>query len=717
MKNSESPKPSPANPQSETFLRRLLMRLAGLPAGRISRWVIIGFWLFVIAGAFPLASRVSEVEDNGSQAFLPASSQSLQVANLREKFDTGDSSIAIVVYHRDDGLNADDNAWVTSNQQAIGKLDDRFQVSPPIPSDDKTTAIINIVIPQASDSQIKDDVDNLRTLVRKDAPEGLVIKVTGPAGIAVDLGKVFEGINGKLLLSAAIVVAVLLLITYRSPFLWIVPLLTVGLADRLATAVIFVLGKTFNLPVNGQSVGIMAILVFGAGTDYALLVIARYREELRREESTATAMRIAIRQAAPAIIASGGTVMLGLACLFLADLKSNQSLGPIGIVAILSALLLTLTLLPAILVLAGRRIFWPFIPQVRTGVDDSKSIWGRIGEWIERMPRRIWIPITVFLVVLSLGVTQYSISFSQADQFTNQPEAIQGAALIADSFPAGASSPATVIASASSASEVESTLKETPGVASIQPGAKTADLISFSVIMTAEPGTQQAFDTIQSLRDRLAAIPDANGLVGGPDAQNYDTERAGVRDQEVVIPLVLIVILVILSILLRSILAPVLLLLTSVLSTTAALGVTVIFFTSVLGYEGLQAGVLLIGFVFLIALGVDYNIFLMSRVHEESPVIGTRPGMLKALAVTGGVITSAGIVLAATFAVLGLLPIVALAQVGFLVSFGVLLDTLIVRSFLVPALTMDLGKVIWWPSSLSRHDGEEHSTIDGHQKA
>ena len=715
MKNSDFPNPSPAQQQTDTLLHRWLMRLAGLPTGRISRWVIVGFWLVVIAGAIPLSSQVSEVEDNGSQAFLPASSQSLQVANLREKFATGDSSIAIVVYHRDGGLSDDDTTRITADQQAIGQLDDKFDVSPPIPSDDKTTTIINIVIPKTSDSKLKEDVGHLRSLVRKDAPEGLVIKVTGPAGITVDLGKVFEGINGRLLISAAIVVAVLLLITYRSPLLWMIPLLTVGLADRVATAVIFLLGKSFDLPVNGQSVGIMAILVFGAGTDYALLVIARYREELRREESTATAMRVALRQAAPAIIASGGTVMLGLACLFLADLKSNQALGPIGIVAILSALMLTLTLLPVILVLAGRRIFWPFIPHVGSGVDESKSIWGRIGGWIERMPRRIWIPTTVILIVLSLGVTRYSISFSQSDQFTNQPEAIQGAALIADSFPAGASSPATVIAAAPAASAVESTLKETPGIASVQPGGKTVDLVSYSVIMTAEPGTQAAFDTIQNLRDRLDSVPDANALVGGPDAQNYDTERAGIRDQEVVIPLVLIVILLILSILLRSILAPVLLLLTSVLSTTAALGVTVIFFTSFLGYNGLQSGVLLIGFVFLIALGVDYNIFLMSRVHEESPLIGTRPGMLKALAVTGGVITSAGIVLAATFAVLGLLPIVALAQVGFLVSFGVLLDTLVVRSLLVPALTMDLGRVIWWPSALARHDGEERGTTGGHQ--
>jgi len=710
MSEKDSPMQVPQPPEHETARdtgrpRRVLDAVAKLPTGRLSRWLVIVGWIIVIAGAFPLAGRVGDIEDNSSKTFLPGSSESLKVANLREQFDSGDSSIAIVVYHRADGLNDDDSSRIAADQKAIPQIADGIETSPPIPSEDGTTTIINVVIPQGSSDDLTQQVEDLRALVRKDLPDGLTVKVSGPAGISVDLGKIFEGINTKLLLSAGAVVAILLLITYRSPVLWIIPLVTVGLADRLATALIYMVGKTFNLPVSGQSVGIMAILVFGAGTDYALLLIARYREELRQEASTATAMRIAIRQAAPAIVASGGTVMLGLACLFIADLKSNQALGPIGTVAILSALLLNLTFLPAVLVLVGRRVFWPFIPKADSLGEEAQSIWGRIGSQIERRPRWVWIPITIVLIVISLGVSHYSISFDLADQFTNDPEAIQGAALIADSFPAGSSSPTTVIASASEAEAVETTLKKLPGVSSVQPSGKTADLVSYAVILDAEPGTHAAFDTIRDMRGQLHALPNANALVGGPDAENYDTERAGIRDQEVVIPLVLIVILVILSILLRSLLAPLLLLLTSVLSTTAALGVTVVVFTSVLGYSGLQAGVLLIGFVFLIALGVDYNIFLMSRVHEESPKIGTRRGMLRALAVTGGVITSAGIVLAATFAVLGILPFVALAQVGFLVAFGVLLDTLIVRSLLVPALTMDLGRVIWWPSALAKHDG------------
>lgn len=710
MNERDSPTRNPQSPEPEAatgagFPRRALDAVARLPTGRLSRRIVIVGWIAIIAGAFPLASRVSDVEDNGAQAFLPVSSESLKVANLREQFDSGDSSIAIVVYHRADGLSDEDSKRIAADQQAISQELNGVETSPPIPSEDGTTTIINVVIPQGSSKDLTQEVEDLRALVRKDLPDGLTVKVTGPAGISVDLGKIFEGINTKLLLSAAAVVAVLLLITYRSPVLWIIPLVTVGLADRLATALIYLVGRTFDLPVSGQSVGIMAILVFGAGTDYALLLIARYREELRKEASTGAAMRIAIRQAAPAIVASGGTVMLGLACLFIADLKSNQALGPIGIVAILSALLLNLTFLPAVLVLAGRRVFWPFVPHVDSRGGEPQSIWGRIGSHIERRPRRVWIPITIALIVLSLGVSRYSISFDLADQFTNDPEAIQGAALIADSFPAGASSPTTVIASASGAEAVEATLKRLPGVASVQPSGKTSDLVSYAVILEAQPGTHAAFDTIRDMRAQLHALPDANALVGGPDAENYDTERAGIRDQEVVIPLVLVVILVILSTLLRSLLAPLLLLLTSVLSTTAALGVTVVVFTSALGYSGMQSSVLLIGFVFLIALGVDYNIFLMSRVHEESPKIGTRQGMLRALAVTGGVITSAGIVLAATFAVLGILPFVALAQVGFLVAFGVLLDTLVVRSLLVPALTMDLGRVIWWPSALAKHDG------------
>jgi RND superfamily putative drug exporter len=532
----------------------------------------------------------------------------------------------------------------------------------------------------------------------------------------VDLGAVFEGINGRLLAAAAIVVAVLLLITYRSPFLWFFPLLVVGFADRLATAALYGLARAFDFSTSGQSVGIMAILVFGAGTDYALLLIARYREELRRHERPADAMAVALRQAAPAILASGGTVMLGLACLLAADLNSNRSLGPAGIVGIASALLLTLTLLPALLLIAGRKVFWPFVPQVGSASAEESGFWGRVGQWVSRHPRRIWIATTVLLLAFAAGAIGYTISFTQEDQFTSKPEAIEGTILIAQSFPAGAAQPAVVIANRDQADAVLPAIQGVTGVADARPSGETGDLVSFAVTLAAAPGSEDAFATIRDLRAALDDVPEADALVGGPDAQSYDTDRASARDQLVVIPLVLVVVFLVLAALLRSLLAPLLLLATSVLSTLAALGVTVVIFQRLLGYDGLQAGVLLLGFVFLIALGVDYNIFLMSRVHEEAPLIGTRPGMLKALAVTGGVITSAGIVLAATFAVLGILPLVALAQVGFLVSFGVLLDALLVRSVLVPAITLDLGKRIWWPSQLAREDSR-HETAHTHGAA
>ncbi|MDQ3656621.1 MAG: MMPL family transporter, partial [Chloroflexota bacterium] len=626
------------------------------------RWAVLVFWIAMVGLTAPLAARIGEVEDNGARAFLPGSSDSLRVVELQEQFETGDSIAAVIVYQRDDGLTDEDFAKVETDAAAIAAANPAFRATPLVPSEDGQAVLLTVIIPDVDDDRLAADVETLRELVSTDLPDGLEAKVTGPAGIGVDLGEVFEGINGRLLGAAAIVVAVLLLITYRSPFLWIIPLLAVALADRLANALLFGLAKAFDIPVNGQSVG----------TDYALLLIARYREELRVHERPARAMTVALRQAAPAILASGGTVILGLACLLVADLNSNRSLGPAGIAGILCALVLTLTLLPALLVIATRRVFWPFVPKLGSEGSDTSGFWARVGQWVSRRPRPVWIGATVLLVVLSVGVVNYSVSFSQEDQFTNEPEAIQGAALIAQSFPAGAGSPTTVIADLGSAGTVLPIIGEVEGVADAQPSGETDDLASFSVTLTSEPGTTQAFDTIQDLRNALAdAAPDANALVGGTDAESYDTQRASERDQNVIIPLVLLVVFAVLAWLLHSLLAPLLLLATNVLSTVASLGVTVFIFQNVLGYEGFQAGVFLLGFVFLIALGVDYNIFLMSRVHEESPLIGTRAGMLKGLAVTGGVITSAGIVLAATFAVLGILPLVALAQVGFLVSFGV----------------------------------------------
>lgn len=695
MSVSES---SPSTPSRFDWLGRLV-------TDRKARWGVVAFWLLVVMVAFPLASRIGEVEDNGTRAFLPGSSESLQVLDLQEQFASSGTTAAVVVYQRDAGIAAADQEMIASDAEAIAATNDAFVVVDPVPSEDGRAMLVTVIVPETSDDQLADDVATIRDIVATNLEEGLEAKVTGPAAISVDLGEVFQGINGRLLVAAATVVAVLLLITYRSPFLWVLPLLVVGFADRLATAVVFLLANAFDFGTSGQSVGIMAILVFGAGTDYALLLIARYREELRRYESAAHAMRVAIRQAAPAILASGGTVMLGLACLAAADLNSNRYLAPVGVAGILCALVLTLTLLPALLVITTRRVFWPFVPQLGSGSGENSGFWAKIGRWVSRNPRPIWIGTIIFLVALSLAVTQYNVSFTQNDQFTDKPEAIVGAELLAESFPAGSGTPTTVIGNIEQTEALMAAIAAVDGVASVRPDGETTDLVSFSVTLSTEPGSDAAFDVVRNLREAVRAVPDADAVVGGADARNLDTAEANRHDQVVVIPLVLGVVFLVLAALLRSVLAPVLLLATSVLSTVAALGVTVLVFQVWLGYQGLQAGVLLLGFVFLIALGVDYNIFLMSRVHEESPRIGTRPGMLLGLTVTGGVITSAGIVLAATFAVLGILPLVALAQVGFLVSFGVLVDALLVRSVLVPAFTFDLGKRIWWPSALSKKDG------------
>ncbi|MGD9715353.1 MAG: MMPL family transporter, partial [Thermomicrobiales bacterium] len=432
------------------------------------------------------------------------------------------------------------------------------------------------------------------------------------------------------------------------------------------------------------------------------LLIARYREELRRHESTHVAMAAALRSASPAILASAGTVILGLLCLLLAELNTNQSLGPVGAAGILGALVAMLTLLPALLLIAGRRVFWPFIPEYGSAPSERTNIWGRMGTWIIDRPRPVWIGTSIILVAMALGLAGIDTTLSQAEQFRETPDALAGQELIAESFPAGAGQPTIVLANSAFAGDVEAAILASPGVVSARPAGENADgsLSQFQVTLATEPSTREAFDAIEDLRASVGEVQGAAALVGGPDAESLDVQNSVVRDAKLIIPLILVVVLVILAVLLQSLAAPVMLIVTNILSNGAAFGVSWLVFDRIFGFGGLEPGVVLLAFVFLVALGIDYNIFLMSRVHEEAKTLGTRAGMLKGLTVTGGVITSAGLVLAATFAVLGVLPLVPLTELGFIVAFGVLLDTLIVRSILVPALTFDFGGRIWWPSQL-----------------
>lgn len=682
-------------------------RLSGIPSGRRSKWIILAVWLILVIGVAPLAGRLQSVEENDASAFLPESAESLDVALFEEQLQQGDKIPAVVVYHRAGGLTDADLDQIESDRAALDAAFPEVSPDPVVDADDGSAAIFSIVLVA---DEIVDDVELIRDTVT--SGNGLEAKVTGPAGFTTDLVAVFQDIDLKLIAATASVVAILLLLTYRSPFLWLIPLIAVAVANFVATAAVYLLAKEDLLTVNGQSGGILPILVFGIGTDYALLLIARYREELRRQADKHRAMAVALRRATPAILASAGTVIVGLLCLLASDLNSYQSLGVVGSLGVLAALLSMTMVLPALLVVFGRRLFWPFIPNVGDEVKESSGFWVRLGRWIGARPRPIWAVTAVALAVMALGIVNLDTNLAPEDQFRNVPEAIEGQQLISESFAAGASSPSTVIANSDAAGQVEAAIRSTPGVSAVNPSGELNGVASFSVTLDAEPGTEAAFDIVRDLRNNVHAVAGAEAMVGGPDAESLDVSEANERDLRVIIPIVLVAVTIILGLLLRAIVAPLVLIATVVLSFGAALGVSIIVFEHIFGFAALDPTVPMLGFVFLVALGIDYNIFLVSRIHEEAYEHGTAEGTRRGLAATGGVITSAGLVLAATFSVLGIMPLVAMAQLGFIVAFGVLLDTLVVRSILVPALIFDIDRRMWWPSGLARRRPERQSIVE-----
>jgi putative drug exporter of the RND superfamily len=543
-------------------------------------------------------------------------------------------------------------------------------------------------------------VEELRAIARADTG-GLSVYVTGPAGYAADFSEVFQGFDSTLLyITAAIVIAILLL-TYRSPVLWLLPLTCVFVALTAAQAVIYLLARDAGLTVNGQSAFILTVLVFGAGTDYALLLIARYREELRRHADRHEAMAVALRRAGPAIVASASTVVLSLLCLLVAELNSTKSLGPVMAVGITVGLTAMITLLPALLVIFGRWMFWPVRPSVGSPEPTEGGLWARIGERMARRPRIVWVVTAVVLGTVALGTTGLKADGLQStDSFRTKPEAVLGEQVLARHFPAGAGNPVQVIGKAEAAQQLQSALSSTPGVTSVTPPVVRDGLVYLEGTLATSADSQASYQTVDRLRDTVHALGGADAKVGGGSAVNLDILRASERDRNLVVPLVLVVVLVILALVLRALVAPLLLVATVVLSFAAALGISALVFNHVFKFAGADPSFPLWAFVFLVALGVDYNIFLMTRVHEEAQRHGTRRGALIGLAATGGVITSAGLVLAGTFIALGSLPLVFVTEIGFAVAFGVLLDTFVVRSVLVTALTLDVGRYMWWPSKL-----------------
>jgi RND superfamily putative drug exporter len=531
----------------------------------------------------------------------------------------------------------------------------------------------------------------------------MVTYVTGPEGFQVDLNGVFAGADFTLLLATVIIVIVLLLVTYRSPTLWIVPLLVVGVADGMAGQIGRNVAAFFDIVPDGSVTGILSVLVFGAGTNYALLIIARYREELLLFSDRHEAMARAVKGAGPAIIASGGTVVLALLTLTLAELGGNRALGIVCASGIVVAMISALGVLPAALVVFGRGLFWPFVPRFG-GVNKSDTgWWAKLGTGVSKRPITVAVVGVALLGSLALGSTGINIGLSETEQFRVKPEAVIGIEVLAEAFPAGSSAPTQVVANNDQADAVVSAALTVDRVAS-------AEVINFNdtqsridVVLDAEGRSDEAYSAIVDLRAAVSAVPGADALVGGDDATNLAVKQAYERDQLLVIPLILILVFIVLVILLRALLAPILLLSSVVLSFFAAMGAAWLIFENVLGMSGLDFSVFLYSFLFLVALGVDYNIFLVSRAREESAALAgkvsqpTRQGMIKALGATGGVITSAGVLLAAVFAVLGVLPLLALFQIGIIVGIGVLIDTLLVRTVVVPAAAFIAGDKFWWP--------------------
>ena len=704
-----------------------MTRFLTVSAGRTAKFVILAVCLLVLfgSGAANLPGRYSDAENNESTSFLPGDAESTEVLAISDELQGGEQAPIVIVFRREGGLNDADRARIAADREELNRAieenkDDIYRaVSPfgePRPSESGDAALlIGNITGDGDGATILDPVDDIRERV-SDPGGGLEVKVTGPAGFAADAIKVFEGINGTLLSAALALVIFLLILIYRSPiFLWI-PLFAVVFAEVATRSIGYGLTE-LGVTVNGQTSSILSILVLGAGTDYALLLVSRYREELRKHEDKHEAMVLALRTAGPAIVASGATVICALLCLTIAEVEGTSGLGPIGALGIAVAIVTMLTLLPALLVICGRRAFWRprmfghdnGIPHFGDeGADETHGMWRRVGDRVARGPRRIWIGSIALLVVGSLGVLTIDTGLTQADGYRDEVESLAGQELLAKSFPAGASAATDVIVPrGADIQAVTAALEGSEGVAQVLPtdvAGPPGTLLS--AVLEPEPYSTTAFNLIPDIR---AAVKEAGGpdvLVGGPSAVEYDVRQAASRDTRVIIPLALVVVLLILILLLRALVAPLLLIATVILSFGAALGISLVVFDVIFGFVGVDPSFPLFAFIFLVALGIDYNIFLMARVREETVRHGTRQGMVRGLAVTGAVITSAGIVLAGTFSVLALLPLVFLTEIGFVIAFGVLLDTFIVRSVLVPALVLDAGPKVWWPSRLAVTDGE-----------
>ncbi|WP_329270908.1 MMPL family transporter [Streptomyces sp. NBC_01451] len=708
---------------------------------RRARWlvplVLLLVWLGVGGTLGPYAGKLGEVATNDQAAFLPQSAESTRVLKAREAFDRSQSeTLPAIVVWTVDGKRVVGSRLVGEEQQAdanraVGGLVGRPGVvglpSPALLSEDGQAMQSVVQLRADLGEKLPDVLDTVRAAAG--SVPGTTARIAGPAASQADLSDAFAGIDGLLLGVALGAVLLILLLVYRSVLLPFLIILGAVFALGLACAVVYALADRDMVRVDGQVQGILSILVIGAATDYALLLVARFREELAVRGDRVEAAVAAVRRSFGAITASAATVALGLLALLASDLTNNRALGPVGAIGIVCAVLSALTFLPAVLALLGRAAYWPSLPGSPDPADASDpsdvadpsgavagrhGVWGRVAATVDARPRRTWVVTALVLAVFAAFAPSLSAKGVPLDEiFVGDASSVAAQDTLGEHFPGGSGNPAVIIADAGRAAQVTAAARRTEGVASAgtvsasgRPDAGKPLVVDGRVridaTLEATADSAAAKRTVVRLRANLHAVSGADALVGGYTAQQYDTQRTAARDRTVIVPVVLAIILLILMLLLRSLLVPVLLVATVALNFLATLGVSALVFEHLLGFSGTDASVPLYGFVFLVALGVDYNIFLMSRVREESLAHGTRWGVLRGLTTTGGVITSAGVVLAATFAALMVIPLAFLVQIAFIVAFGVLLDTLVVRSLLVPALVIDIGPRAWWPSSLAR---------------
>ncbi len=700
-------------------------------AQRRARWlvplVLLLVWLGVGGTLGPYAGKLGEVATNDQAAFLPRSAESTRVLEARAAFDQSETVPAIVVWTADGARFTEARqAQATRAVAALaGKPGVVGRPSPALLSDDREALQAVVQLKPDLGDELPTVLDAVREAAR--AVPGTTAQIAGPAASQADLSDAFAGIDGLLLGVALGAVLLILLLVYRSVLLPFLIILGSVFALGLACAVVYALAERDAVRVDGQVQGILSILVIGAATDYALLLAARFREELAVRGDRFGAAVAAARRSFGAITASAATVALGLLALLASDLTNNRALGPVGAIGIGCAVLATLTFLPAALALLGRTAYWPSRPKPPEESGEGTGVWRRVARTVNGRPRRTWAVTALVLAVFAAFSPSLSSKGVPLDEiFVNDAPSVAAQTTLGAHFPGGSGNPAVIIADADRTAEVTAAARSTDGVASAgavsasgRPGAGKPLVVDGRVridaTLTAAADSDAAKDTVERLRTRVHAVSGADALVGGYTAQQYDTQQTAARDRTVIVPIVLAVILLILMLLLRSLLVPVLLVATVGLNFLATLGVSALVFQHLLGFSGTDASVPLYGFVFLVALGVDYNIFLMSRVREEALVHGNRQGVLRGLTTTGGVITSAGVVLAATFAALMVIPLAFLVQIAFIVAFGVLLDTLVVRSLLVPALMIDIGPRAWWPSALARRnpDGGGAGTPSG----